>query len=89
MPIVKEERTTTHTFNVAYCDVCNGNTYPHQCSGCKRLLCQDCQPNWNYYMDMPYCDKCWAIGETYRDQIEDCEQTILDLRESWDVKCSM
>lgn len=88
MPIVKEERVTKHTVNIYYCDICNENTYPQQCSGCKRFLCSNCQDNWNWYEDAPYCDKCWQIGETYRDQIEDCEQRMYDLKEAWDVECS-
>jgi hypothetical protein len=97
--MIKEEITTQEvTIKYKYCDDCkieikrSMTCSVAKCEICGKDLCDKCVGHEDYrtgdYRTV-YCEKCWSIGETYRQKIEELELKIEDLNDEWINKCKL
>jgi len=74
-----------------FCDICNTEMQQaSKCYICGKDLCVKCvtfdNRDWGDYPTR-YCDNCWLIGETYREEMlkieNDADEKIAELRKKW------
>lgn len=97
--MIKKEKTTKEiTIKHKYCDDCgikiniNMSYIATKCEICGKDLCYKCIGHEDYnsgdYRTV-YCNKCWSIGEPYRQKIKELENKIDDLNDEWINKCKL
>lgn len=66
----------------------------HRCGACSRIVCKDCavytgsdDPENCDESHAFYCPLCWAIGDEYRDRIQQLKENIWDVIREWDNEC--
>lgn len=85
-----------------YCDACNVellsdtiylSVQQPDCFGCKKYFCNKCTKLYEHPEDVGYdyprlyCQVCWDMGATYRNQIVGLEEQIDKLYEEWNKEC--
>ena len=90
---VSREVKETHK----YCDVCGTEIErglacsSARCECCEKDLCDKCVGHEGYASGdyrVVYCQKCWDIGDDYREKIAYLEEQVEQLYEEWKSRCN-
>lgn len=80
-----------------YCDVCGAEIHNSlacsvaECECCGKDLCDKCVGHEGFSCGdyrVVYCQKCWDIGEDFRDEIKILEIKVEQLYEEWKQRCN-